>query len=189
MEQQYSIIEKHFYYFILNSNYDIECDDEQWLSDFSGCDLNDFMLDQIADQYDLIDKTNMLYSQTKKLYSKLRYQYWEKHLKQKLSIYYCLDLQDSNVSLQEIFKQIALTNDLSQLQEELNQHCIKDYPSSCHQLYSSEEIQNLIKTTTNPIFYAKHTGVSKEQAQRIISQRENEHCVYKAYRPNLSYAH
>lgn len=184
--QQYNVIKQHFNHFILNLSCGDSSNEDDWLCDFNGCGLTENMFAIIADQYDMVDKTNMLYSETKALYHKIRSQYWENYIKRQILSYYNISLHTINTSLSSIFENIMLTNHIADLQPIINNtfqheaalgHNLKSYPP--------DELANILKTTTNSSFYSKHTGISIEESQKIICNRElsNFH-IYKAYRPH-----
>lgn len=159
-----------------------------WLSDFSGSGLTEPMLNDIADQYDMIDKSKMHYTQTKNLYHKIRIQYWEKYVKNQIYINYHIILEDLNIALSQIFDQIIDTNTCEKLVPICNQPFINTYEQSQEQLHTlnTEEIKYIVDHTTNCKIYSQCTGLSLEEAKKCISKREEEHFTsYKAYRPNI----
>lgn len=183
----YKMVSEHFCKNILMLHpLDINLSD--WLSDFSGSGLTDPMLNDIADQYDMIDKSKMLYSQTKSLYHKLRYQYWEKYIKNQIFINYHINLENLNIPLCEIFSQIIHTNTCQQLIPICNQPFINTYQQSQEALHTLnvEEIKYIVDHTTNCKIYSQCTGLSLEESKKCISKREEQHFTsYKAYRPNI----
>ena len=190
--QQYDTVVKHFYHFILTTPYNGSDLKETWLSDFAGCGLTNDMFDYIADQYDMVDKNKMMYSETKNLYYKLRYQYWEKYIKQQIFNHYHIEIDKVNLPLSQIFDTIINNNsqeNIDQLAQELKKPECYENPyshTSFTPAYTPEEIQQIIKTTNNPLCYAQYTGVSLDEARKIISQRQTSHTIYKAYRPNIA---
>lgn len=189
VKQSYNMVSNHFYKNILLIQSHDHIDSDDWLSDYAGCGLTEAMLTEIADEYDLIDKSDMLYTDTKNLYFKLRYQYWVKYIQHQIYLNYHIQLCSVKISLDDIFNQILQCN----TSQELTPICNKpfsdfDYCQKMHnqkyQNLSQPEIEHLLQFTTNSKLYSQYSGVSIVQADKILSQRENTLKTYKAYRPN-----
>jgi hypothetical protein len=190
------IVGKHFFRFILNLHYKDLTLSEAWLSDYSGSGLTPEMFEDIADHYDIIDKRKMLYSDTKNLYYKLRFNYWEQLIKNQILMYYNVSIDKIDLPLLTIFEKILKNNSIFVLEQQLNQPQLSFLPNFVFQphcstteitTYTQEQIDCLLKTTTNPIFYAQYSGSSLETARIIVAKRQiSNHTIYKAYRPNIA---
>lgn len=185
----YNMVTNHFYKNILLIQSNEHIDSSDWLSDYAGCGLTDAMLTEIADEYDLIDKHAMLYSQTKNLYFQLRYKYWVKYIQHQIYLNYNINITSVKIALEDIFNQILQCN----TSQELTPICNKpfsdfDYCQKMHdqkyQNLSKPEINHLLQFTTNSKLYAQYSGVTIKEADKILSQRENTLKTYKAYRPH-----
>ena len=183
------MVTNHFYKNILliQSNEHIESSD--WLSDYAGCGLTESMLTEIADEYDLIDKQAMLYSETKNLYFQFRYKYWVKYIQHQIYLNYNINIGSVKIALDDIFNQILQCNTSQALTPICNKpfsdfdYCKKMHDQKYHNL-SKPEINHLLQFTTNSKLYAQYSGVSIKEAEKILSQRENTLKTYKAYRPH-----
>jgi hypothetical protein len=207
----HEVVSYHFMKKVLNTNYyNAIVNEESWLSDFEGSGLEDEHYQVIAQEYDKKDKAGMKYAETEKLYTNIKYRYWNKLVCAKILEHYGIDIKSAKIVLYVVFDNIinslmnnTMKNNMNIIKLEnetkkfvfdennekidwlkLKEHLDNKMNVKQNVKLSKEQIEEQLKTTLDPFFYAKYTGSTFVEAMDVIEDRkENQIGVYEPYRP------
>lgn len=204
--KQFELIAQHFMQKIINTNYEeVLITEESWLSDFIGWGLTSQDWNNIADQYDQLDKSGMNYVTSEKLYNKIKRTYWDNKIIVKIIEEYGFDIKATNIVLFVVFEHIRETYDLNKMKKEVQAFNNKNYTQENYlnvkelkeelskeskasflsekETMTQAELEKELEETLNPFFYAKHTALTFSQAMEVIEARkETKLGIYKAHR-------
>ena len=204
--KQFELIAQHFMQKIINTNYEeVLITEESWLSDFIGWGLTSQDWNNIADQYDQLDKSGMNYVTSEKLYNKIKITYCDNKIIVKIIDEYCFDIKATNIVLFVVFEHIRETYDLNKMKKEVQAFNNKNYTQENYlnvkelkeelskeskasflsekETMTQAELEKELEETLNPFFYAKHTALTFSQAMEVIEARkETKLGIYKAHR-------